>query len=512
MKLNKLYLVVAAGATLLSTNAYAWHNEITKNFRVCNETGVPVKVGLAQPHNIQVEVPGGAGINTKWEFPLSVGACGVIKVQPDWGGYGELTKFRLSVYRQDDKADGSSNFAVDIRSATTGKHEDRTTDGGHTKMNVFNVHSVWQKDGWNILAPIKQSYVYERKTKQRCTGGRDPYCWTEEYFTGWKNHDEGIIGLKQFADGAGLALLFSKSDTQDLYLVSDSGKDNDELSQVLNHEVYDNFNKLNNQEKQQAIRTIDDKEINLNEFSKLKLCQVFQPSFKLNNNPNIEIKRNKPIELDPIQTETQEAINNTSTAQEGKTLKTIIKNTNTISTQTTTGWKAGTSIKFAGSFGVKDISSKSFEINANYEFNSSNTETKTEAKETSQELQQTVKINPRTKVSYYGKTSRAKQTGSYKAEYELKDLKLRAKIALDGNCSSTTHAKIDPYVVLFSPNAVLDKGLSVNHVSKSINIITAGNYTGEIGYHQELVWVESSIALGLKNQSSNPKDFIKPLN
>lgn len=511
MKLNKLYLIVATSATLLSTNAYAWHNEITKNFKICNETGVPVKVGLEHFHNVKWQVPGGSGWNTKKDFPLKVGECGTMNIQTDWGGYAELSRIRLVVYGQDD---GSAKFAVDIRSETTGRYEGRSSEGsGGNKINVFNVHNVWQKDGWNILAPIKQSYVYERKIERKCyTAYMTTTCHDTEYFKGWKNHDEGLIGVKDFADGAGLALLFSKSDTQDLYLVSEPSSNIDELSQVLNHEVYDNFSKLKISEKQDAINTIDGKEFNLSEYPNMQLCQVFQSSFSSIGKPKIEIKKVKSIEPEEILTETQVATNDTSTAQEGKTLKIAIKNINTMSTQTTTGWKAGTNIKFGGSFGVKDVSSKNYEISGYYEFNSANTETKSEAKETTQELQQTVKLNPRTKVSFYGKTLRAIQSGSYKAEYELKDLKMRAKIALDGNCSNAMHVRINPYKVLFSQNAVLDNGLSINRSNNSINIITAGTYTGDIGYHQELVWSESSIALGTKNQSSSPKDFIKPLN
>ncbi len=521
MKLNKLYMIVAASATLLSTNAYAWHNEITKNFKICNETGAPVKIALDNFHNVKWQIPGGSGWNTKKEFPLAIGSCGTMNVQTDWGGYNELTKFRLSVYRQDDKADGSSSFAVDIRSKTTGGHEDRIVDGSGAngkegnKYNVFNVHNVHQKDGWNILAPIKQSYVYEKKTRQRCTGGRDPHCWNEEYFTGWKNHDEGLIGLKNFADGAGLALLFSKSDTQDLYLVSEHDGKKDELDQVLAHEVYDNFPRANIGEKQEAIKTLDGKQLDMNRYPNFKLCKVYQPEYTLDKSPEITTTDVKVNEIETKFSDIFEAPNYGDESQNVATNLITLSNTDSIATELLSGWKAGIAVKLSGKFSVPG-KEKGYEISVNYEYNTSEKVTKTKTEAYTRTIpSQLIKISPKHLIRYRAKMILVRQTGNYMAQYNLDNLSLRGKAALDGNCdNSSSYVAINAYPILRSSNAQLDNGIAVNSDSQKVALTIKGSLNATVGNKTILEFSkpEKLSESEVFKHTVNHKDFIKPLN
>lgn len=514
MKLNKLYLIIATSATLLSTNAYAWHNEITKNFKICNETGVPVKVGLEHFHNVKWQVPGGSGWNTKKDFPLAIGECGTMNIQTDWGGYAELSRIRLVVYGQDD---GSARFAVDIRSETTGRHEGRTADGsGGNKINVFNVHNVWQKDGWNILAPIKQSYVYELKYKKRCNAWD---CIIDEYVAGWKNHDEGLIGIKNFADGAGLALLFSKSDTQDLYLVSEPDGKKDELDQVLAHEVYDNFPRANIGEKQEAIKTLDGKQLDMNKYPNLKLCQVYQPEYTLDQAPKITTSNVIESSAGELFSKPLEAKNHNNESQLIATDSLAITNANSIATELLTGWKAGAAAKLSGKFTVPGAE-KGYELSVNYEYNASmkKTETKTDSY-TVTIPSQVIKVPPKSKVRYQAKMSLINQTGNYTAQYNLDNFSLRGKAALDGNCANTSYVSINPYPIIRSTNAKLDNGIAVNPDSQKVAITIKGTLNAKVGYKTELEFFEAeSLSVvkktesGLSKMIANPKDFIKPLN
>lgn len=352
--------------------------------------------------------------------------------------------------------------------------------------------------------------MYLHKYTSGCDGNG---CYYHRWW-GFKNHDAGLIGLKNFADGAGLSLLFSPSNTQTLYLVSEPDGKKDELDQVISHEVYDNFAKLTETEKQQSVKTIDGYEINMKEFPNFKLCQVYQPEYTLEQMPSISISNLKMQEIAPKLSDPFIATNNHSGAQKVNTTEITVQNTKTQSTTILSGWKAGATVKISGKFSVPG-KEKGFEVSGSYEYNASKTEMNTTTETITNRIpSQTIDIPPKSFVEYQARLSQVSQSGDFKAQYNLNNLTLRAKAAFYGNCNDTGYVSINPYPIFSSPNAVLDTGISVNPENKKVALTISGNFNGVLGNKTELVFGKPQPlnANGTPNLKANPKDFIKPLN
>ncbi len=500
MVLNKS--VIIACTAIFTSNAYAWHNEWPKAFKLCNLLGQKVNVKIENASNLKVSVPGSWGDNTVWEFPLEPRACGEINAKTDYDERGP-SKFRLAIY----PTSGPAEFSVDINNYTTGRYETRS--GTDNKLRAWNVTYPASTDsGWNIYAPIEKSTVYERKVDHHCypVGGGAWECEDREYFPYFQNSGKSIVDLKNWANGAGLALLTAPSDTQELYIVSEKSQTNVPVENILAANVFNNFARVNNEAKKTALRNlngtlfIDD---DINNHPNLKLCAVYAPTY----NTIAGATRTKEIHFKPADPEistTDIITNNYSTPMTFNTTAYRLTNKTVATTWTTTAWKIALGAKVSAKFTV-GVTEKTAEGSINYEYSSSDQEVTTREKTEEITLaSQQVLVPAGKSISYYARLERSTARGVFNFEYLIDNISMLGKVALDGNCDAAAIVNIDPLVIYSQPEVTLDKGISVDMANKKVVLTGEGNFEGQTGYKTRLVFESTvTIAPGLNSKNLN---------
>ncbi len=496
MTLNKSVIITCTA--ILTSSAYAT-NGWPQNFKLCNLLGERVNVRIEHPLNLKVSIPGSFGDNSKWDFDLAPRECGDIEAKTDYDKNG-ISKFRLAIFSYQT---GKTPFSVDIRNYTS--REDERRKGNFS--NVWNISYPGDEGmGWNIYAPISKSTFYEYHVWNSCVQGD---CWENVIDDVHQTAGNEIIDLKRGDAGTRLSLISAPNSTQELYIVGEKTSSDSQVDNMLALNVYRNFAKINGNAKQAALKNFNGTPLiaDINQYPNLRVCSVSIPTYNVIDG-KIKPKNITFTNAEPLLTTIDTTNNNSRTNMTFNTPIYKLTNKTVATTWTTTAWKIGAGVKATGTFVAKGLFAdvtKSIEVSMSYEYSAS--EQKVNTKEFTEELtlpSQQVTLAPGESISYRARLDRVLAKGQFNFEYLIDNISMIGKVALNGDCGSTTNATIDPLIVYNQTEVTLDKGLSLDVANQKVVITGEGNFEGQTGYKTSLFFEQpTTLAPGLNPQNMN---------
>ncbi len=467
----------------MSAYSYAWHNEWPQKFLICNEVGEKVTIKIENRRNLKVSISGGAGPDTKWDFDVEPGKCGFIEPATA-GNVTENSKFRLAVFKY---GKNNASYSIDIKNHTEWEEEryaSRVSDGS-SETPAKNNHNSWSvkypgvtNDDWNVLAVIDTVIYYPKNGSK----------------TGSLSHTKGVVDLTELSNLAtsNELLINAPGTEQTLYIVGNSNSTiagspstvNTKVGEILAHEVYENFNRLTDKEKEKAIRLVNGTSAVV-EGKPIKLCKISGTSYTVDKDSQALITSRERVEADAVMSSNAVLQNNSSTLQNITTSEFMVSDKQIASTTVTKAWEVGVEATVAVKLSVP-TAEKSAQLSINYQYSKS--EEKTIANETIYEKKltaQTLAVPAFTELTYRGDLLRARDSGKFEFYYNLKEVRVRANITTDNDCyKQRTNIFIDAVAVLSSPNAKLDNGIKAEPGTKTIKLIGTGTFIGEGGYKE----------------------------